>query len=81
MKKKPKNPRWKQVPKFADALKQIFDSMTRAELRRALLECELMTTTNVGWQSYALRGFIAEQCKIRLARTDRRHKEPPPFPL
>lgn len=75
--KPPKHPRWKQVPKFADAMRAVLDGLTRAELRRALEECELMTTSNADWQCFALREFIAEQCKLRLARTDRRHAQPP----
>lgn len=77
----PKRPRWKQAPRFAKAVRELAQTMTPADLRRALFECRAMTTGNVDYLCYALRDVIASECAMVLSRRDRRRKQPLLFPL
>lgn len=77
----PRRPRWRVTPRFAEAFRQTAGLLTKAELRRALRECELMTSGNVDWLVGALRELIANECRVEIARRDRRRKSPLLFPL
>ena len=58
--------RYPLTAKVADAFNSVISGFSDTELRRALAECDRMTTTNCSWIVYGLRGVIREEIENQM---------------